>query len=89
MKRKLYCATASKCAYIMYVCTIFSWKSPTQHTTYAGSYTRVPVIRVSGNLILPGEPLAKGYYKWHPERKEKKTYRRAGNFRGINFCESK
>ena len=24
-------------------------------------------IRVSGNLILPGEPLAKGYYKWHPE----------------------
>ena len=23
---------------------------------------------VSGNLILPGEPLAKGYYKWHPER---------------------
>ena len=31
-------------------------------------------IRVSGNLILSGEPLAKGYYKWHPERKEKKTY---------------
>ena len=23
--------------------------------------------QVSGNLILPGEPLAKGYYKWHPE----------------------
>ena len=24
-------------------------------------------IRVSGNLISPREPLAKGYYKWHPE----------------------
>ena len=28
--------------------------------------------QVSGILILPGEPLAKGYYKWHPEKKDKK-----------------
>ena len=30
--------------------------------------------RVSGILILPGEPLAKGYYKWHSEKKGKKVH---------------
>ena len=30
--------------------------------------------QVSGILILPGEPLANGYCKWHPEKKGKKKY---------------
>ena len=29
--------------------------------------------QVSGILILPGEPLANGYCKWHPEKKGKNT----------------
>ena len=29
--------------------------------------------QVSGILILPGEPLANGYCKWHPEKKGKKN----------------
>ena len=28
--------------------------------------------QVSGILISPGEPLVKGYYKWHPEKRGKK-----------------
>ena len=29
--------------------------------------------QLSGILILCGEPLAKGYYRWHPEKKGKKS----------------
>ena len=29
---------------------------------------KYPRYQVSGILILPGEPLANGYCKWHPEK---------------------
>ena len=49
-----------------------SFNSGFNHSS--GNILALEGIRVSGYLILSGEPLAKGYYKWHPERKEKKTY---------------
>ena len=35
-------------------------------------FSLVGAHQVSSILILPGESLANGYYKWHPEKKGKK-----------------
>ena len=53
-------------------CNIFQWKLSEVYLYIQHVY--VPGYQVSGILISPGEPLANGYYKWHPEKKGKKVH---------------